>query len=121
MKRRQLLMHPAAAVAKHINTADNMLNSNCQFMVSGAFKLSWGSLSSCRTPEWFRNAKFGIWADWGPQCQPEYGHRCARKMFMEGSGQYKYSPEVINEIGKLRFPELTILSGATGLREVKVC
>jgi alpha-L-fucosidase len=37
-----------------------------------------------RVPEWFRDAKFGIWAHWGPQCQPEFGDWYARLMYMQG-------------------------------------
>jgi alpha-L-fucosidase len=36
------------------------------------------------TPEWFRDAKFGIWAHWGPQCQPEFGDWYARFMYLQG-------------------------------------
>lgn len=35
-------------------------------------------------PDWFRDAKFGIWAHWGPQCQPEFGDWYARLMYLEG-------------------------------------
>ena len=28
------------------------------------------SLSTYRCPDWFRDAKFGIWSHWGPQCVP---------------------------------------------------
>lgn len=38
---------------------------------AGPFQPTWESLSHYQTPEWFRDAKFGIWAHWGPQCQPE--------------------------------------------------
>ena len=41
--------------------------------VGEKFKPTWESLSQYRVPEWFRDAKFGIWAHWGPQCQPEQG------------------------------------------------
>jgi alpha-L-fucosidase len=30
---------------------------------------TWESLARYQVPEWFRDAKFGIWAHWGPQCQ----------------------------------------------------
>ena len=49
------------------------------------------SLSAWECPEWFRDAKFGIWAHWGPQCEPEDGDWYARNMYIEGSGQYKYN------------------------------
>jgi len=46
---------------------------------------TWKSLSShFRVPDWFRDAKFGIWAHWGPQCQPEWGDWYARLMYMQG-------------------------------------
>lgn len=32
-------------------------------------------------PEWFRDAKFGIWAHWGPQAVPRQGDWYARKMY----------------------------------------
>ncbi|MFL6735052.1 MAG: alpha-L-fucosidase [Sphingomicrobium sp.] len=35
-------------------------------------------------PDWFRDAKFGIWAHWGPQCQPEHGDWYGRQMFIQG-------------------------------------
>ena len=41
------------------------------------------------TPDWFRDAKFGIWAHWGPQCEPEHGDWYARSMYEEGSDDYK--------------------------------
>lgn len=52
-------------------------------METGKFKPTWESLQQYETPEWFRDAKFGIWAHWGPQCQPEHGDWYARFMYME--------------------------------------
>ncbi len=53
------------------------------------FAPSWDSLAGYSVPQWFRDAKFGIWAHWGPQCQPEAGDWYARLMYIEGSPQYK--------------------------------
>jgi len=58
-------------------------------VAKGPFKADWNSLMNYQTPEWFRDAKFGIWAHWGPQCQPEHGDWYARSMYEEGSGNYK--------------------------------
>ncbi|HSH95679.1 MAG TPA: alpha-L-fucosidase, partial [Roseimicrobium sp.] len=55
----------------------------------GPFKPDWESLTHYETPEWFRDAKFGIWAHWGPQCQPEHGDWYARGMYEQGSVHYK--------------------------------
>jgi alpha-L-fucosidase len=53
-------------------------------VASGKFKPSWESLRQYEVPEWFRDAKFGIWAHWGPQCEPERGDWYARHMYFEG-------------------------------------
>ena len=37
-------------------------------MQTGKYEPTWQSLETHQTPEWFRNAKFGIWAHWGAQC-----------------------------------------------------
>lgn len=62
-------------------------------MATGLFEPNWKSLEQYKVPEWFRNAKFGIWAHWGPQCQPEQGDWYARFMYAEGSREYKWSVE----------------------------
>ena len=35
-----------------------------------------------KCPEWFRDAKFGIWAHWGPQAVPRQGDWYARRMYL---------------------------------------
>jgi len=57
--------------------------------VESPFVPTWDSLAAYKVPQWFRDAKFGIWAHWGPQCQPEAGDWYARGMYVEGSQQYK--------------------------------
>jgi alpha-L-fucosidase len=59
-------------------------------MAAGPFEPAWPSLSTYQTPDWFRNAKFGIWAHWGPQCEPEFGDWYGRLMYEEGSDAYKH-------------------------------
>ena len=57
---------------------------------TGTFGNDYESLSTWQCPEWFKDAKFGIWAHWGPQCQAEDGDWYARFMYYEGSGQYNF-------------------------------
>jgi len=56
----------------------------------GKFQPTWPSLRQYQCPDWFRNAKFGIWACFGPQNVPEDGDWYARNMYEEGSRQNKY-------------------------------
>lgn len=57
---------------------------------TGAFEPKWESLDAWECPEWFKDAKFGIWAHWGPQCHAEAGDWYARFMYYEGSGQNQW-------------------------------
>ncbi len=54
------------------------------------FKPTDESFKQYKYPEWFRDAKFGIWAHWGPQAVPRQGDWYARQMYEEGSADYKY-------------------------------
>lgn len=58
--------------------------------IAGPFRPYWESLRAYRCPDWFRDAKFGMWAHWSPQCAPEQGDWYARGMYMQGSAQYNY-------------------------------
>lgn len=55
-------------------------------------ELSWDELANqYECPEWFRDAKFGIWFHWGPQGVPEQGGGWyARHMYMEDVGRQKF-------------------------------
>jgi alpha-L-fucosidase len=64
------------------------LSANAEPMQTGKFGPTWDSLKQYQAPDWYRNAKFGIWAHWGAQCQPEFGDWYARKMYQEGSKPY---------------------------------
>lgn len=80
-------------------------NSNAE-TVSGPFKPNWDSLAQYQVPEWFRDAKFGMWAHWGPQCQPERGDWYARGMYQEGSDQYKYHFQKYGHPSKFGFKDV---------------
>lgn len=56
----------------------------------GPFKPSLESLKQYRYPKWFRDAKLGIWAHWGPQAVPMEGDWYARNMYIQGSAQYEH-------------------------------
>ncbi|MFO1491778.1 MAG: alpha-L-fucosidase [Kiritimatiellia bacterium] len=51
------------------------------------------SLKQYRCPDWFRDAKFGIWAHWGPQAVPMDGDWYARGMYEPGNGHYRHHLE----------------------------
>lgn len=59
-------------------------------MATGKFEPTWESLSDYEVPEWFSNAKFGIWAHWGPQCVEGSGDWMARELYFEGNSRYEH-------------------------------
>lgn len=95
MKRRELLKQlgaaiPAVALSGYARAAEAIAQAGEGQIASGPFKPEWESLEKYQTPDWFRNAKFGIWAHWGPQCQAEHGDWYARAMYEEGSDAYQH-------------------------------
>lgn len=60
-------------------TRDTVVHEN--EITTGPFKSDDHSLSAYRCPEWFRDAKFGIWSHWGPQAVPREGDWYARGMY----------------------------------------
>jgi alpha-L-fucosidase len=47
------------------------------------------SLKAYRAPDWFRDAKLGFWACWGPEAVPEMGDWYARNMYIQDHPQYE--------------------------------
>jgi alpha-L-fucosidase len=71
------------------------------------FKPTWDSLvDGYRTPDWFRDAKFGIWAHWSAQCVPEMGDWYARNMYIQGNGQYDHHVRTYGHPTKIGFMEM---------------
>jgi alpha-L-fucosidase len=64
------------------------------------------SLKRYRIPDWFRDAKFGIWAHWGPQSAIEYGDWYARNMYIQGTDQYDYHVQTYGHPSKVGYKDL---------------
>ena len=75
-------------------------------MAEGQYQPKWESLRNHKTPEWFRDAKFGIWAHWGPQCVEGSGDWMAREMYMEGSYAYRYHKEHYGHPSEVGFKDI---------------
>jgi len=102
--RRDVLKAFAGAVPALRGTARAQADS--PQIASGTFKPTRESLAAYRVPEWFRDAKFGIWAHWGPQSAPEAGDWYARRMYIPGEPQYKYHLEHFGHPSKFGFKDV---------------
>ena len=74
-----------------------------------AFTPDWQSLKRYECPEWFRDAKLGIWSVWGPECVPEQGDWYARHMYEQGHAQYKHHLETWGHPSKHGYKDIVPL------------
>jgi alpha-L-fucosidase len=73
------------------------------------FQPTWESLRRFQCPEWFRDAKFGIWSHWGPQSVPMYGDWYARNMYVEGHDQYRFHLRTYGHPSKFGYKDIVQL------------
>ena len=66
-----------------------IVSTEAEPIAEGPFQPTWKSLEQYQVPDWFRDAKFGIWAHWGPQCEAEAGDWYARSIYQEGTAKAK--------------------------------
>ncbi|MEO6548990.1 MAG: alpha-L-fucosidase [Ferruginibacter sp.] len=72
---------------------------------NGLFEATRASLRTYEIPNWFRDAKFGIWAHWGPQSAVEAGDWYARNMYQQGHKQNRYHEEHYGHPSKFGFKD----------------
>jgi len=96
-----LTLLPAITAAQTIKVQETS-----EPMETGRFAPDWESLKQYEVPQWFRDAKFGIWAHWGPQCVEGSGDWMAREMYMEGSNAYKHHVENYGHPSEVGFKDI---------------
>lgn len=74
----------AVSVSLHVNAQIEKLP-----MKEGIFEPDDSSLKEYGYPEWFRDAKFGIWSHWGPQAVPRQGDWYAKRMYVSNKYNWK--------------------------------
>jgi alpha-L-fucosidase len=87
---------PLAAPLAEINPA----------IAFGPFKPTFESLKQYAVPDWFRDAKLGIWAVWGPESVPMQGDWYARNLYLQGGRQNQYHVEHYGHPSKFGFKDI---------------
>ena len=60
-------------------------------IAAGEYKDTWDSLAKHKTPQWFLDAKFGIFIHWGIYSVPAFGSEWySRNMYIEGSQEFEH-------------------------------
>jgi alpha-L-fucosidase len=104
-RRRHLKLTAGAAAACW--TSARAQQTSPRKIAPGPFQPTWESLvANYKTPEWFRDAKFGMWAHWTAQCVPEQGDWYARRMYIQGDRAYDYHVKTFGHPSKVGFMEI---------------
>jgi alpha-L-fucosidase len=57
----------------------------------GLYRADWQSLQTYQVPDWYQDAKFGIFIHWGVYSVPAFGSEWyPRQMYIQGSPEYKH-------------------------------
>jgi alpha-L-fucosidase len=75
-------------------------------LTAGPYQATFESLANYKVPEWFADAKFGIWSHWGPQSGVEQGDWYARNMYIQGQRQYEYHLKTYGPQSKVGYKDL---------------
>ncbi|HKM80289.1 MAG TPA: alpha-L-fucosidase [Candidatus Acidoferrum sp.] len=79
------------ASAKYDETRKTLLTDVDRIVNAGPYRPDWESLRQYETPDWYKDAKFGIFIHWGVYSVPAFGSEWyPRMMYQEGSDEYKH-------------------------------
>ncbi len=79
------------ASAKYDPVREALLKSVDHRNNNGQFRPDWGSLATYQVPEWYKDAKFGIFIHWGVYSVPAFGSEWyPRDMYIKGTEEYKH-------------------------------
>jgi len=84
------------------------LLSSCQNPLEEkiVFTADWESMKQVETPDWFRDAKFGIYFHWGPYSVPAYDSEWySRNMYEEGHRARKYHEETYGPLDEFGYKD----------------
>ena len=60
-------------------------------IAAGKYEPTWESLSQYEIPEWYIDAKFGIFIHWGPYCVPAFGNEWyPRRMYLQDDPTFEH-------------------------------
>jgi len=82
------------ASGKYDGARNALLREVDQVDHQGPFRPDWESLQKYEAPEWYRDAKFGIFIHWGAYSVPAFGSEWyPRMMYVKDSPEYKHHIE----------------------------
>lgn len=77
-----------------------------QVNLRGPFRADWQSLQRYDPPEWYKDAKFGIFIHWGVYSVPAFGSEWyPREMYKPGSPEYKHHIATFGPLDKFGYKD----------------
>src|SRR5512135_161692 len=70
------------------------------------FEPTWESLKQYKCPDWFRDAKLGIFLHWGPTSVPAVDGWYGRSMYIQGSRAYEYHVKTYGHPSKFGYKDI---------------
>src|SRR5215469_18265337 len=96
----------AQTVPDYARKVQTQLNAVDAKIHHGPFQADWSSLAAYRVPEWFRDAKFGIFLHWGVYSVPAFANEWySRNMYVKGSPAYEYHRAVYGPQSKFGYKD----------------
>ena len=93
--------------SSRLRAAEAAVAAPAYSIAPGPFQPTWESLEqNYKLPDWYRNAKFGIWMHWGPQCQPGDGDWYAKYLYDQGRPQYEFHLQKYGHPSKFGFKDV---------------
>ncbi len=87
---------PRAALLKEVDRAGH----------EGPFRPDWESLEKYEVPEWYKDAKFGIFIHWGVYSVPAFGNEWyPRNMYRPDSDEYKHHIATYGAVDKFGYKD----------------
>jgi len=72
----------------------------------GPFRPDWNSLSQYKVPDWYRDAKFGIFIHWGVYSVPAFGSEWyPRQMYLQGSVENQHHVSTYGPLTKFGYKD----------------
>lgn len=70
------------------------------------YQAAWQSLENYQTPDWFKDAKFGIFIHWGVYSVPAFGNEWyPHEMYQQGSKEFKHHIETYGPHNKFGYKD----------------
>jgi alpha-L-fucosidase len=94
------------ATAKYDGPRNEILKHVDEVNAKGRFKPDWASLGQYSEPEWYKDAKFGIFIHWGVYSVPAFGSEWyPRMMYTEGSPENKHEVATYGPLTKFGYKD----------------